>query len=934
MKRLSAVALLALLVAGLYLPTLHHDFVFDDEVLVANNPTLQEGSAWANVLGALDVETRPATERDHGLDPGYRPLRTLSYALDIWVHGTSEPWAFRLTNMFLHLCCALFVGLLGRFLGGRYVGFVAAVVFAVHPLQTESVTYISGRRDVLFALFYLAALWVFLRGRAHGFTWRSGLGVCALFAASLATKEMAVTLPVVCVIYDVALRGWRPLRLWWRWLFALGLLAGVAVAYALWIKPPVSAGPLPLEPLAATLPLVVLTMVRVALFYVRLCLWPYLQSIDYSFDAFEASTTLWDPLSGVVALALALAVVAGAQRAWRAGWRVEVAHGVAFFVALMPVLQIVRHPEMMAEHNLYLPLVAFALGAAQLLQHLALGAVARMRVAAPGTARAYRLVPRLVVIGLCLWIAVLCARTVVRNRDWLNNETLFGSAVRTYPRCARAALGYARELGEAGRHQEALDPLDRALEVLPEGAPWDSRRGALRVACLFERGNARARIGLLEHADEDFTELFAVSTSTGKRLADSSEHAYVILNRAAVRRRLQRPDDAAIDYARVLQLVEPSSPFVVVGREAAIQLAAIRTVAGNHPEAISLLERWAGPEPRPDVFNVWYALARARMQADDLKGSEASWGRLLEALTRTDNDASALQRNCMYLLAEVYERQGRLKACRKQLAELVKRHGEFAAARLSLADVLMRLGDLTGAGEQLNTLLESNPGNESVLAKHMELKILRAAAKAPPSEKRVQAPAVVRVGQLVRMAQMAWRQGQPAAAIAALEKAVAVSGDQPSLVVQLARLYGEAGQLDKAIGLCQRSLGKNPNDATLWEVLGRSALRRGSAEDARLAIHSLSRARDLLREQGGRNTESGILVVLAQAYHKAGERERAREVAHEARATALAQSDLLRGLAEARLLAFDVEGAVAICAQLDQLKRQVSAATEVLADER
>src|SRR5205085_7967194 len=102
------------------------------------------------------------------LAASYRPLRDISHAFDFAMWGENAA-GFHLTNVLIHLSNTLLVfALIRRLAGDLGVAFVAALVFAVHPIQTDAVTYISGRRDILFSLFYLLSFYCYLNYRARG----------------------------------------------------------------------------------------------------------------------------------------------------------------------------------------------------------------------------------------------------------------------------------------------------------------------------------------------------------------------------------------------------------------------------------------------------------------------------------------------------------------------------------------------------------------------------------------------------------------------------------------------------------------------------------------------------------------------------------------------------------------------------------------------
>ena len=191
----------ALLVIAVYLPSLTASFQFDDWQVVVGDARVSSLSAWWNSM------------------PGMRALTKLSFALSH--EGGGGAAAFRAVNILLHAINASLVFLLTRRLARRLrtadrtgaltIAAVTALVFALHPVQTESVTYIAARSNLLAGSFCLLALLAWLRGREPGATlWWMPL-VALLYFAALACKETAAVLPFAMLLCLTAERT-RALR--------------------------------------------------------------------------------------------------------------------------------------------------------------------------------------------------------------------------------------------------------------------------------------------------------------------------------------------------------------------------------------------------------------------------------------------------------------------------------------------------------------------------------------------------------------------------------------------------------------------------------------------------------------------------------------------------------------------------------------------------
>ena len=143
-KNLSAIVpifILCVIPPLTYLNTLHNDFVFDDLALIQGNETLSSSNSISSIINIITKKNV------------YRPVRTLSYAIDYHFSGLN-PFSYHISNIIYHIITVFLIYLTTHFLlKNRVTAFLTALLFAVHPVHTESVAYISGRRDILFTLF-------------------------------------------------------------------------------------------------------------------------------------------------------------------------------------------------------------------------------------------------------------------------------------------------------------------------------------------------------------------------------------------------------------------------------------------------------------------------------------------------------------------------------------------------------------------------------------------------------------------------------------------------------------------------------------------------------------------------------------------------------------------------------------------------------------
>ena len=461
--------LLLAVVLGLYWNTLGHEFVHDDLTLIQQNRTVTE-LRWGDIFS-------------HRV---YRPVRTLTYALNYWAGGL-DPTGYHLFNLLLHALNSILVYWLFRAVTGRRTLAVAgALLFAAHPVQTAAVAYVSGRKDLLAAFFILAGCLSFLSYRDSGR--RRHLLLClACLVLGVLAKELVIVLPALLLLLDlcrthrtgepgrepVTVRVVRAL-VRSRLAYALGvLLAAASFYYALFLSPASRMEGLWGRSLAAHAG----TSFKLFSHYLALAVFPHPLIADYSGEVFPLSPGFADaPTLLAVLLLAAFAYVA--VRVYPS--RPLVSLGMGWFLtALVPVLQILPFHELAADHFLYVPLIG-----ACLLGGVAVDYVSRER--------GYR---ELAVGVLALVLIVFSVRTVGRNRDWADVETLWRATLEHAPASYRAHSNLAVTYMGKQEPELALKHTLRALELNPGRALEWSNLSALYVQ-LAERARAQRKYGL------------------------------------------------------------------------------------------------------------------------------------------------------------------------------------------------------------------------------------------------------------------------------------------------------------------------------------------------------------------------------------------------------------------------------------------------------
>jgi tetratricopeptide (TPR) repeat protein len=409
-------AFLVALAALPYLNTLHNLFVYDDTHQVVNNPYLQ------NFHHLKEIFTTPVWsflggDFSHNY---YRPLMSFGYLLCYQFLGPI-PLAFHLVNLVLNLLVVLLLFLVTwRMFNDRLLAFVAAGLFAVHPIHSESVAWIAAITDIELALFYLLTFWFFLglsklRGRRLIL---GELSMAVSFALALLAKEPAVTLVVLATLYEHSCRedrketsvGIKLSRYGPLWLLALVYL----ILRIHFVGGLAGRSQLPnMGPDA-----VIFSALALAGQYVWKLFWP---AKLCAFYAFHMSTSPSDPR--VIVGAVALVVLTFLTVFFWNRVRLVSFGLLFFFLNLAPVLNARwMAANVFTERYLYLPSVGFC---------WALGwAGTTLWRAATRHGAWWR---RVVVIS-AVAIAALCTlRIMRRNRDWHDNETFYKATLALQP---------------------------------------------------------------------------------------------------------------------------------------------------------------------------------------------------------------------------------------------------------------------------------------------------------------------------------------------------------------------------------------------------------------------------------------------------------------------------------------------------------------------
>jgi tetratricopeptide (TPR) repeat protein len=451
-------AILLLAIAAVYAGSIGGSFQFDDWNVIVDEPRVATVAAWWDSM------------------PGIRPLLKLSYA--VGNGGGLGAAGFHVGNVAIHAANTLLVLLLSRALARREgsalphagaAAFFTAAIFALHPAQTEAVTYVSGRATSLSATFVLGSVLCWIAGRERGHPALTIALSPLLLLCALLTKETAVVAPAILLLWIATERARfaRPLRADLALLAVPAAVAGSAAACALAFSPTYR----------RLLALSLSTRGIVASGITQCVGVAYLASHLVRIDRLNADPALpvrtgWTLEAAACAVLLAAAVCLGIVCIRRAP---AVAFGILwFFLSLAPTNSVIPRLDVANDRQLYLAL----LGPAWIVSW-----------------GAFRIAPRRLVAAAAL--AAVCfalgAGTVLRNRVYETEVTFWTDVVRKSPDNGRAFnnLGYAFAL--ESRKTEAEEAFVEALRIDPTDVRAAVNLKLLRADALVPRDASRVR---------------------------------------------------------------------------------------------------------------------------------------------------------------------------------------------------------------------------------------------------------------------------------------------------------------------------------------------------------------------------------------------------------------------------------------------------------
>lgn len=446
-----SIAALAVIASGV---GIHNGFAYDDRWIIVENARVHSLNRPWELFG----QTYWPTTRGASL---YRPMTILIYSIQ-WAIGRGSPLVFHLVNIALYVADSVLVLLLGLQCVPRWGAWVAAALFAVHPVHVEAVANVVGQAELWTALVLLSAVLIYVRERQGGVTIprESSMMIVALFVVGMLIKENAIVMPALLVIAEFFLvQDSRPWRERADRLFTLLLWMTMFAVAFLWMRVHVTGeiGGDTEHPALRHLSMRQRSLLMLGLVpdFGRLFVWPNHLSADYSPQMVHGYTGWHAYMIPGVTLLLCVAILCAVS--WRRA--PVVLFGVAWLaISLSPVANIlIPSGILMAERTLLVPSVGVLLAAGMAVPWVVERVRKQPRIVRIATAGAFALV---LTLGI--------GRSVERTYTWKDNDTVFGNLAIDAPLSFKAHYVVGGWLWEQHKAREAEIQWLIAIKLMPD----------------------------------------------------------------------------------------------------------------------------------------------------------------------------------------------------------------------------------------------------------------------------------------------------------------------------------------------------------------------------------------------------------------------------------------------------------------------------------
>ncbi len=482
MKTRYAFVIIAVVSILIYANSLNNAFQYDDQVYLEENTNIK-------TIGLPDIFLNPSSLFAPNTTTGhYRPLVLLMHVMNYRIHGLN-PFGYHVVNLAFHVGSAVLLFLIVRAMLSGGMALTAALIFAVHPFNSEVVNYITARSSVMSGFFYLLAFycWVryrnnpplspFNKGGLRGIFYVASL---LAFLPGMLSKEVVITLPIVLWLYDLYFvhpvrtphSAFRTLFSWRTYLPYFPFVLAVVVPMMI-IRIIYWGGVAP--SFKRPLPVQLYTELPVLVKHLRLFIFPVGLNVDHYAEIYR-SFFAWPVAVSAFILLVYLLLAAAAYRARSSEWRVVSFFMIWFFIVLLPTIVIPLN-AIFQENRGYLAMIVFPVFAGVMLGKLtkiplnppfSKGEISSPPLEKGGEGGFERLFSSKVrnyasVVILIILVLSYGAGTVYRNGVWRNGISLWSDAVAKSPESSLAHTNLGTGYAQQGRNDKAIEHFLKAL---------------------------------------------------------------------------------------------------------------------------------------------------------------------------------------------------------------------------------------------------------------------------------------------------------------------------------------------------------------------------------------------------------------------------------------------------------------------------------------
>lgn len=443
MNKKHAINFLALLIIGLaiYSTSFGNNFLWDDDWLVVNNIYIK---SWKYLGKIFTTNLFAGCWGDSNF---YRPMQSLTLLVDnsIW---KLNPFGYHLTNTLIHIANSILIYWLMALLfkARAAAAILATLFFLVHPVQTEAVTYISGRADPLMTFFILLSFTLFIKWRNKSCPKRNIIYACSLscFALALLSKEAALIFPFLILTYCFVYDNKEIFRAKSFYFIDFLVIAAVYLLIRVFIPSLSEATPTATHSIPLFTRLVI--SCRAFMHYLGFIIFPFNLHME---RYFKIEGSLFEPDIWVSLILMAVFIILAIRLTKRSKM---ISFGLAWFmISLLPTSGIFHINAFIAEHWLYMPLVGLSLAVSGSIMWL--------------SSRRHLKATYAIFIFILACLSLLSIR---QNTVWKDREILYKYILKFNPQSSRVHFNLGSAYGEKNLDDMAAAEFKKAIELMPD----------------------------------------------------------------------------------------------------------------------------------------------------------------------------------------------------------------------------------------------------------------------------------------------------------------------------------------------------------------------------------------------------------------------------------------------------------------------------------